>query len=114
MKATVFTVKSKSKSTNFAPILDFAKLLFGILTFPSSPLTVPTGLGKFLILYVVEVETFLPSGSVPVANILTVLPVPGFITYFDPLALLSPGADALTLLSAIPGIEIVIGFSTPL
>ena len=50
LNATVFTVKSKSKSTNFAPILDLAKLLFGILTLPSSPLTVPTGLGKFLIL----------------------------------------------------------------
>ena len=43
----------------------------------------------------------------------TVLPFPGFITYWLPLLLESPGAEALTLLFGIPGIVIDIGLATP-
>ena len=67
-----------------------------------------------LILNFVLVFILCPSGKVAPALIVTSRPFPGVITYLLPLTLLSPGADALILLSAIPGIEIVIGFSTPL
>src|SRR5690554_7229472 len=59
------------------------------------------------------VLTPVPSGNVPLAEIVTVLPEPGRITYLLPETLESPGADAFTLLSGIPGMETVIGLSTP-
>ena len=55
-------------------------------------------------------ETLFPSGKVPETLILTSRPFPGKRLYLLPLTLLSPGAEARTLESCIPGIEIVIGF----
>ena len=105
---------SKSKSFNFPPIVDTPRSALFSVTIPSKPLTVPTGAGISLTLNLVEVAIFFPSGKVALALMLTSLPFPGTITYFDPLTFLSPGADAETLLFAIPGIDIVIGLSTPL
>src|SRR5690606_33360506 len=105
--------KSKSKSSSIAPTVEISRLVLGIFTSPNSPLTVPEGLGISLILNSDWLLTLCPSGSVPDAEIVTDLPVPGFIAYLLPLVLDNPGADALTLLSGIPGIEIVIGFDTP-
>ena len=58
-------------------------------------------------------DTLLPSGKVPVTLIFTSLPDFGDKLNLLPLTRFKPGALALTLLSAMPGIEIVIGLSTP-
>ncbi len=73
----------------------------------------PTGGGISLIRNSDFEPTGFPSGNVPVAEIVTVLPDPGRITYLLPETLERPAADAFTLLSGIPGIETVIGLSTP-
>src|SRR5699024_1926445 len=99
-----------------APIVAISNPCLSILTappFPSSPLTVPVGLGISLIRNGTLELTVTPSGVVPDAVIVTSLPDPGLITYLLPLTLVKPAAEAVTLSADRPGIAIVIGFSTP-
>src|SRR5690606_28102184 len=93
---------------------EISKLLRCIEILSDSPLTVPVGFGKSLILNVLLSGTFCPS-NLPVTLIVTSLPwiLVASITYLLPLTLLKPGAVAVTLLSAIPANEMVIGFFTP-
>src|SRR5690606_13491787 len=94
-------------------MVDISNPWRSILTIPVSPRMAPTGGGISLIRNSAGVLTPVPSGKVPLAVIVTVLPAPGRITYLLPETLERPGADAFTLLSGIPGIETVIGLSTP-
>src|SRR5690606_3700148 len=84
-----------------------------IRTIPVSPRMAPTGGGMSFMRNSDFEPTGLPSGNVPEAEIITVLPAPGRITYLLPDTFERPGAEALTLLSGIPGMETVIGLSTP-
>src|SRR5690606_3777133 len=96
------------------PIVEISKLLRCIEILSDSPLTVPVGFGKSLILNVALSLTVCPS-ILPFTLIVTSLPctLVASIIYLLPLTLLNPWADAVTLLSAIPAKEIVIGFFTP-
>ena len=114
LKDFVCNGRSKSKSSSLASTLPLSKLVFGIVNDPDCPLKYPAGFGISLILKVETDETRLPSGNVPDTLIYTSLPFPGNKLYLLPLTLFNPRALALTLLSIIPGIDIVIGFCTPL
>ena len=115
LKPVTPKLKSKSKSSNMAPTLANKSLTLHahkhLCRFPHEWLSYRTGIS--LIRNSEVVFTAAPSGKVPRALMLTVLPPPGRMTYLLPEALLNPSAEADTLLSGIPGMEIVIGLSTP-
>src|SRR5690606_23436437 len=114
LNPVTFNGNSKSKSSNLAPTVEIERASRCIFIDPSSPLTVPVGFGKSLILNVALSLTVVPS-NLPVTLMVTSLPctLVASIIYLLPPTLLKPWAAAVTLLSAIPANEIVIGFGTP-
>ena len=97
-----------------ASILAFIRLDLGMEMTPNFPLIEAAGGGMSLILKITGGELItVPSLVVPETLMATCFPLAGFKMYFVPFTCFNPTATALTLLSETPGMEMVMGFSTP-